>query len=130
MASAAGTPPMSCGRYAAGSTSSSAEPACDVVADTQTICESATPSIFFRVEAYEPSSLLRLRAEMKVPGGAWLEWRVSAEDDGRTRLRQLARFTPRGVAGRLYWWVLLPIHKVIWKQLAERLVACAEQPGS
>jgi len=85
---------------------------------------------FFRVEAYEQSSLLRLRAQMKVPGGAWLEWRVSAEDDGRTRLRQLARFTPRGVAGRLYWWVLLPIHKVIWKQLAERLVACAEQPGS
>ncbi len=85
---------------------------------------------FFRVEAYEPSSLLRLRAEMKVPGGAWLEWRVIAEDDGRTRLRQLARFTPRGVAGRLYWWVLLPIHKVIWKQLADRLVASAEQPGS
>jgi len=84
---------------------------------------------FFRVEAYEPSSLLRLRAEMKVPGGAWLEWRVIAEDDGRTRLRQLARFTPRGVAGRLYWWVLLPIHKVIWKQLAERLVASAEHPG-
>ncbi len=85
---------------------------------------------FFRVEAYEPSSLLRLRAEMKVPGGAWLEWRVIAEDDGRTRLRQLARFTPRGVAGRLYWWVLLPIHKVIWRQLAERLVASAEQPRS
>jgi uncharacterized protein YbjT (DUF2867 family) len=85
---------------------------------------------FFRVEAYEPSSLLRLRAEMKVPGGAWLEWRVTTEDDGRTRLRQLARFTPRGVAGRLYWWVLLPIHKVIWKQLADRLVASAEQPRS
>jgi len=85
---------------------------------------------FFRVEAYEPSSLLRLRAEMKVPGGAWLEWRVTTEDDGRTRLRQLARFTPRGVAGRLYWWVLLPIHRVIWKQLAERLVASAEQPRS
>jgi len=85
---------------------------------------------FFRVEAYEPSSLLRLRAEMKVPGGAWVEWRVISEDDGQTRLRQLARFTPRGVSGRLYWWVLLPIHKVIWKQLAERLVANAEKPGA
>jgi uncharacterized protein YbjT (DUF2867 family) len=85
---------------------------------------------FFRVEAYEQPSLLRLRAEMKVPGGAWLEWRVNAEDDGRTRLRQLARFTPRGVAGRVYWWVLLPIHKIIWKQLAERLAASAEQSGS
>jgi uncharacterized protein YbjT (DUF2867 family) len=85
---------------------------------------------FFRVEAYEPPSLLRLRAEMKVPGGAWLEWGITTDDDGRTRLRQLARFTPRGVAGRLYWWVLLPIHKVIWKQLAERLAASAEPPES
>lgn len=85
---------------------------------------------FFRVEAYEPPVLLRLRAEMKVPGGAWLEWRVVDGDDGQTRLRQLARFTPRGVTGRLYWWVLLPIHKVIWKQLAERLVAAAEAAQS
>ena len=46
---------------------------------------------------------------------------------GKSRLRQLARFHPRGIAGRAYWWVLLPIHKVIWKQLAERLVASAEQ---
>lgn len=85
---------------------------------------------FFRVEAYEPPSLLRLRAEMKVPGGAWLEWRVIDGDGGRARLRQLARFTPRGVSGRLYWWVLLPIHKVIWKQLAERLAAAAEESQS
>lgn len=82
---------------------------------------------FFRVEAYEPASLLRLRAEMKVPGDAWLEWRITSEDTGEVRLRQLARFHPRGIAGRAYWWVLLPIHKVIWKQLAERLVASAEQ---
>lgn len=89
---------------------------------------------FFRVEAYEPPELLRLRAEMRVPGDAWLEWRVT-DDPGRTRLRQLARFHPRGVAGRAYWWALLPIHKVIWKQLAQRLVADAENsapspPGS
>jgi len=82
---------------------------------------------FFRVEAYEPPSLLRLRAEMKVPGRAWLEWQIDAEDDSKTRLRQLARFHPRGLSGRLYWWALLPIHKVIWKQLAERLVRGAEQ---
>lgn len=81
---------------------------------------------FFRVEAYERPSLLRLRAEMKVPGGAWLEWRIVVGDDGRTHLHQLARFTPRGVAGRGYWWILLPIHKVIWKQLALRLAAAAE----
>jgi uncharacterized protein YbjT (DUF2867 family) len=77
---------------------------------------------FFRVEAYEPPELLRLRAEMKVPGEAWLEWRITSDDAGRARLRQLARFHPRGLAGRAYWWTLLPIHKVIWKRLAERLV--------
>ncbi len=81
---------------------------------------------FFRVEAYERPSLLRLRAEMKVPGGAWLEWRIITGENGETCLRQLARFHPRGVAGRAYWWVLLPAHKVIWKQLSERLVAAAE----
>ncbi len=81
---------------------------------------------FFRVEAHDRPHLLRLRAEMKVPGDAWLEWRVLEADDGTTRLRQLARFHPRGVAGRAYWWVLLPIHKVIWARLASRLVAAAE----
>ncbi len=81
---------------------------------------------FFRVEAYERPTLLRLRAEMKVPGGAWLEWRITTDDQGNTTLRQLARFHPRGVAGRAYWWILLPLHKVIWKRLAERLVATAE----
>jgi uncharacterized protein YbjT (DUF2867 family)/uncharacterized protein YndB with AHSA1/START domain len=83
---------------------------------------------FFRVEAHEPPSLLRLRAEMKVPGDAWLEWRITADDDGRgATLCQLARFHPRGVAGRLYWWALLPVHQVIWRRLARRLVAVAEQ---
>ncbi len=85
---------------------------------------------FFRVEAYEPPTLLRLQAEMKVPGAAWLEWRISSDDKGNTRLRQLARFHPRGVAGRAYWWILLPIHKIIWKQLAERLTRSAEQATS
>ncbi len=82
---------------------------------------------FFRVEDHDPPHLLRLRAEMKVPGDAWLEWRISRnDDDGSTVLRQLARFHPRGVAGRAYWWLLLPLHRLIWKRLAVRLVATAE----
>jgi len=78
---------------------------------------------FFRVEAYQPPSLLRLRAEMLVPGDAWLEWRIIDNPNGGCELRQLARFHPRGVAGRLYWWILLPPHKVIWRLLAARLAA-------
>ncbi|MDH4169078.1 MAG: SDR family oxidoreductase [Acidimicrobiia bacterium] len=83
---------------------------------------------FFRVEEHDPPCVLRLRAEMKVPGEAWLEWRVSTDPDGATRLAQLARFHPRGISGRLYWWTLLPIHKVIWRRLAERLVEAAGPP--
>ncbi len=81
---------------------------------------------FFRVEDYDPPELLRLRAEMKVPGEAWLEWRVTQVSPTTSELRQLARFHPRGISGRAYWWVLLPFHKVIWKLLAERLAAAAE----
>ena len=84
---------------------------------------------FFRVESYEPPRLLRLRAEMKVPGDAWLEWQIT-EEGGTATLHQLARFHPRGVAGRAYWWLLLPIHKVIWNQLAKRLVHTAENAGA
>jgi uncharacterized protein YbjT (DUF2867 family)/uncharacterized protein YndB with AHSA1/START domain len=84
---------------------------------------------FFRVEALDPPSLIRLRAEMKVPGDAWLEWRITSER-GTTTLCQLARFHPRGVAGRAYWWSLLPIHQVIWKRLARRLTAEAEARAS
>jgi uncharacterized protein YbjT (DUF2867 family)/uncharacterized protein YndB with AHSA1/START domain len=81
---------------------------------------------FFRVEEYRRPHLLRLRAEMKVPGEAWLEWRLSPGDDGGTHLSQVARFHPRGLAGRAYWWVLLPIHKIIWSRLATRLAETAE----
>lgn len=83
---------------------------------------------FFRVEAYDPPTLLRLRAEMKVPGDAWLEWTITTDDGRRTTtLCQLARFHPRGIAGRLYWWGLLPVHRVIWRRLARRLAAPARR---
>jgi uncharacterized protein YbjT (DUF2867 family) len=81
---------------------------------------------FFRVEAVDPPHLLRLRAEMKVPGDAWLEWMISTDPSGSATVRQLATFHPRGVAGRAYWWALLPIHTIIWMRLADRLVALAE----
>ncbi|MCQ3804332.1 MAG: SDR family oxidoreductase [bacterium] len=83
---------------------------------------------FFRVEVYDPPGLLRLRAEMKLPGQAWLEWRVwrAPEDGGTTVLGQRARFHPRGVAGRLYWWALLAPHSLLWRQMLKRLVRAAE----
>jgi uncharacterized protein YbjT (DUF2867 family) len=83
---------------------------------------------FFRVADHDPPRLLRLRAEMLVPGDAWLEWTVTPTDDGGSVLRQHARFHPRGIAGRLYWWAMLPFHAVIFGRLARRLAAVAENP--
>ena len=80
---------------------------------------------FFRVEVCEPPNLLRLRAEMRVPGDAWLEWQLSESAEG-VLLRQRARFHPRGVLGRLYWWSLVPIHTMIFRELIVRLASSAE----
>ena len=80
---------------------------------------------FFRVEVHEPPKLLRLRAEMRLPGDAWLEWQLSESAEG-VLLRQRARFHPRGVLGRLYWWSLVPIHTMIFGELIVRLASSAE----
>jgi uncharacterized protein YbjT (DUF2867 family) len=82
---------------------------------------------FFRVEVFEPNHLLRLRAEMKLPGEAWLEWQVKDHGDGTQTLRQLARFHPRGIAGRLYWWLLLAPHALIFTKMIKRLADAAQQ---
>ena len=64
---------------------------------------------FWRVERYEPDRRLLLRAEMKVPGRAWLEFAV--EPDGRGAvIRQTAVFDPEGLFGLLYWYALFPVH--------------------
>jgi hypothetical protein len=81
---------------------------------------------FWRVEQVEENRLLRLRAEMKVPGRAWLEFRADPAGEGRTRLSQTAYFAPRGLSGLLYWYVLYPIHGFIFSGLARKLAERAE----
>jgi uncharacterized protein YbjT (DUF2867 family) len=82
---------------------------------------------FFRVAEIDPKRRrLLLRAEMKVPGAAWLGWSIEPTDDG-SRLIQVARFAPRGLAGRLYWWALLPFHAPIFRRMAHRIARVAEQ---
>lgn len=81
---------------------------------------------FWRVEAYQPGALLRLRAEMKLPGFAWLQFEALARPDGGTCLRQTAFFDPRGVFGFLYWYGVLPFHEFIFGNLAKRIVREAE----
>jgi uncharacterized protein YbjT (DUF2867 family) len=75
---------------------------------------------FWRVEAYDPPHLLRLRAEMKLPGTAWLEFQVDADGAG-SRLEQRARFHPRGLWGRAYWAAFVPFHALIFPRMARAL---------
>ena len=82
---------------------------------------------FWRVEAYKPNELLRLRAEMKLPGYAWLQFEALPRDDGGTCLRQTAFFDPRGAFGFAYWYAALAFHEFIFNNMAKRIVLEAEQ---
>ncbi|MGW4927668.1 SDR family oxidoreductase [Agromyces sp. NPDC004153] len=80
---------------------------------------------FWRVEAIDRGRFLRLRAEMRVPGRAWLE--LSTNDvDGGSDYGQRAVFFPKGLSGRLYWWAIVPFHDVIFSGMANRITAEAE----
>ena len=68
---------------------------------------------FWRVEAYEPGRRLRLAAEMKLPGRAWLEFDVEPAADGAI-VHQTAVFEPVGLSGLIYWYALLPVHTLIF----------------
>ncbi|MGW8954643.1 SDR family oxidoreductase [Streptomyces sp. NPDC055709] len=106
---------------------------------------------FWRVEAIEPGRLLRLRAEMRLPGLAWLEMRADAdgesEGDGggdgnadgrangnadggsRARYRQRALFHPHGLLGHLYWWSVSPFHAVVFGGMARNIARAAASPA-
>lgn len=81
---------------------------------------------FWRVEAVEPGRLLRLRAEMKAPGSAWLQFVVTPRSGGGTVLQLNASFAPRGLAGLAYWYSLLPIHLLLFYGLARAIARGAE----
>jgi uncharacterized protein YbjT (DUF2867 family) len=82
---------------------------------------------FWRVEAVEQDRLMRLRAEMKVPGKAWLEFQSVPQPDGKTLLTQTAYFAPRGLAGFLYWYLLYPIHGYIFSGLIRKVAERAQE---
>ncbi|GAB4573385.1 MAG: SDR family oxidoreductase [Anaerolineae bacterium] len=81
---------------------------------------------FWRVEAVEPDALLRLRAEMKVPGKAWLQFTAAPADGEGTLLTQTAFFAPKGLFGWLYWYGLYPIHRLIFSGLIREVGRRAE----
>ncbi len=85
---------------------------------------------FWRVEAVEPGTLLRLRAEMKVPGRAWLQFQATPQAPGRTLLSQTAFFAPHGLWGLVYWYTLYPLHQVIFSGMIRRLAARTVAPAA
>lgn len=83
---------------------------------------------FWRVEALEPGRLLRLRAEMKLPGQAWLQFQVDGQDSlGREILIQTAFFAPKGLLGLVYWYGLYPIHGIIFGGMLRSIASLAEE---
>lgn len=77
---------------------------------------------FWRVEDLVKNERLLLRAQMKVPGKAWLEFKIQGDE-----LIQTAYFYPRGLLGRLYWYMLVPIHYLVFKDMIRSIVAKAKK---
>ncbi len=82
---------------------------------------------FWRVEELDRGRFLRLRAEMKVPGLAWLEMTAEPDPAGGSIYRQRAVFFPSGLGGRLYWLAVLPFHGVVFTGMANRITQTAEK---
>jgi hypothetical protein len=83
------------------------------------------------VEAFEPDRLLRLRADIRLPGRGWLEFEVTPEDGGRrSRIRQTATFDPRGVLGRGYWYAVLPLHNLVFGGMLDQIAKRAVGPNA
>jgi len=83
------------------------------------------PVDFWRVEERIPGQLLRLRAEMKMPGLAWLELSVDVDDTGRTVYHQRAIYHPKGLLGHAYWFSVLPFHGIVFGSMVTNITAAA-----
>jgi uncharacterized protein YbjT (DUF2867 family) len=81
---------------------------------------------FWRVEETDDHSFLRLRAEMKLPGLAWLELQVGSTAGGTTTFHHRALFHPKGLFGYLYWWSILPFHGIIFGSMQKNIAKAAE----
>jgi uncharacterized protein YbjT (DUF2867 family) len=84
------------------------------------------PLDFWRVEAIEKNKLLRLRAEMKLPGDAWLQFQTKDTNNKKSVLTQTAFFEPKGLWGLLYWYALYPLHGLIFRGMIRSIKMKAE----
>ncbi len=84
---------------------------------------------FWRVEIVEKNTKMRLLAEMKIPGKAWLEFESQKQENNKTLLIVTAYFAPHGLSGFLYWYAMWPFHKFIFDGLTRRLASRARVLG-
>jgi hypothetical protein len=82
---------------------------------------------WWRVEELDENHLLRLRAEMRLPGLAWLELIIDSDERGKTLFRQRALFHPRGLAGQLYWAMIYPFHGLVFGGMQRNIAKAAEE---
>lgn len=80
---------------------------------------------FWRVDELERGRFVKLHAEMVLPGEAWLEWSIQATPTG-SRIEQRARFKPRGLLGRAYWYAVVPFHSLVFPGLLAGILDDAE----
>lgn len=84
---------------------------------------------WWRVESFIPDKKLRLFAEMKVPGRAWLEFEVEPANSASI-IKQTAVFEPVGLPGLLYWYAVYPLHSLIFRGLVRRIIQAAERQAA
>jgi len=82
---------------------------------------------YYRVEAIDPNRLMRLRAELRAPGEGWMEWQVETQGTN-SLLKQTAFFAPRGLPGFLYWHLLDPLHRFVFRGLIQAIKHRSERP--
>ncbi len=86
---------------------------------------------FWRVERVDQDRVLRLAAEMKIPGRLWLQFELSPAEDGGTHIRQTTVFDPAGYVGLVYWYLLCPVHHLVFSRMLRGLArAVSDLPGS
>jgi len=91
------------------------------------ILRSGDPLDFWRVESIEKNKLLRLCAEMKLPGEAWLQFQVEDIENNKSALIQTDFFEPRGLGGLLYWYLLYPLQGLIFSGMIKSIKKASEK---
>ena len=83
---------------------------------------------FWRVERFEQDRLLRLAAEMKIPGRLWLQFEVGPAQNGGSHIRQTTVFDPAGYVGLAYWYLLCPVHQAVFGSMLRGIVRAVPAP--